>query len=83
MNFLKNLFTGRDVNAKEVSIDVSEFKQLSKSGFSTFTDLLEQNGALSFEKQLILSDIVGANPWQFDMEKAKFLLEPTLCFLFK
>lgn len=71
MNFLKNLFTGKDVNEKEVSIDVSEFKQLSKSGFSTFSDLLEQHGALSFEKQLILGDIVGANSWQFDMDKGQ------------
>ncbi len=42
------------------------FKQ--KAEYKNFIDLLEQNAGLSYEKQLILADIIGEADWQIDME---------------
>ena len=43
------------------------FQNKTKSDFNTFLELLDQNAALSLEKQFIFGDIIESKPWQLDM----------------
>lgn len=71
MSILGNFFKGKDSKEESKGIDKSSFVKLSKPGYNSFSDLLEQNGVLSFEKQLNFGEVIGSNPWQFDMNKGE------------
>lgn len=43
------------------------FQNKTKSDFNTFLELLDQNAALSLEKQFLFGDIIESKPWQLDM----------------
>jgi hypothetical protein len=81
MSLLKNLFKGKDSKKEKTDVvDQADFIKLSKSDFESFTDLLEQNGVLSFEKQLTFGEVIGSNPWQFDMDKGEISFGGDLVF---
>ncbi len=79
MNILKNLFMGKD-SKEEKGIDKADFIKLSKPDFNSFSDLLEQNGVLSFEKQLNFGEVIGSSSWQFDMDKGEISFGGDLIF---
>ncbi|UII32321.1 hypothetical protein LVD17_00520 [Fulvivirga ulvae] len=66
MSLFKKLF-GKENQEEKVQVDNSDFKTHQKSDGQSFEELFEQNAGLSFEKQMILGDVIGSNSWQFDM----------------
>ncbi|MEN7551645.1 DUF6882 domain-containing protein [Rapidithrix thailandica] len=48
-------------------MDTTNFNSLEKTKAQSFEELFEQHGALAFEKQFLLSEVIGENHWQFDM----------------
>jgi hypothetical protein len=74
MSLFKNLFQGKGPEENK------DFVKLSKPDFKSFTELLEQNCALSFEKQLNFSEVIGSNNWQFDMNKGELSFGNNLIF---
>lgn len=80
MSILRNLFKGKDFKEKTKDIDKADFIKLSKPDFDSFSDLLEQNGVLSFEKQLNFAEVIGSNSWQFDMDKGEISFGADLIF---
>lgn len=49
--------------------EFGDFVVKEKSDYVNFDDLLEQNAGLSFEKQLLLSNVIGENSWNLDMDR--------------
>lgn len=56
------------------------FMKLVKKQAENFKELLEQHAALSFEKQILFGELVGSNPWQFDMRNGEISFGPSLVF---
>ena len=67
-------------NIQNLDIDLSGFKELSKTDIQTFDELLEQFAALSFEKQLNFGELIGSNNWQFDMNQGEISFGDNLIF---
>lgn len=60
---------GGEKSKNEPQIDFSKFSKSVKSNFGNLQDLFEQNAGLSFEKQMLFSDVIGSNSWELDMGK--------------
>jgi len=67
MNILRKLF--KKETKSNQPIDSDNYNFIGKTKWESLEDLLEQNAGLSFEKQLIFAELIGENPWQFDMKK--------------
>lgn len=79
MSLFKKLFKGASSN-EDGALDCGDFVKLDKPNFNTFSELLEQNAALSYEKQFNFGDLIGSNPWQFDMSKGEISFGNKLFF---
>lgn len=53
----------------------TEFQSYTKQNCNTFLEMLEQNIALSLEKQGNLADIIDSKSWQFDMNEGTISFE--------
>lgn len=68
MNIFKKFFGGeKESDQSNESENMPGFAHVQKSPWQSFDELLEQHAGLSFEKQLILGDLIGTEGWQFDM----------------
>jgi len=70
MSIFKKLFGGEKPK-DEPQIDYSKFSEIEKSDFENFQELVELNAGLSFEKQMIFSDVIGSNAWELDMGRGR------------
>lgn len=80
MNYFKKLFKGKRLEKPTPIASNLDFKRISKSDYFSFSDLLEQNAVLSYEKQLNFGEIIGSNSWQFDMSKGEISFGEDLVF---
>lgn len=67
MNILKKLFEKAKKNNTNPEINQSEFSIISKPDYKNFNDLVNQNAALSFEKQQNLNEITGGLAWNINL----------------
>ena len=70
MSIFKKLFGGEK---EKTQIDQSKFNALKKTDYKNLEEIIEQNAGLSFEKQMIFSDIIGSSAWELNMEKGKIM----------
>ncbi|MDB4292355.1 hypothetical protein N9954_03050 [Maribacter sp.] len=68
MGLFKKIFGGKEA-AEKAEIDHLKFTTAEKKECATLEELIAQNAGLSFEKQLILADVIGSNAWELDMGK--------------
>lgn len=64
-------------NKKTVASGV---ESVEKNDWHTFDELLEQNIALSFEKQLLFEETIGSKSWMFDMKSGTITFGDSLSF---
>ncbi|TPN88077.1 hypothetical protein FHK87_07155 [Aquimarina algicola] len=52
----------------------------TKDDWKSFEELFEQHAGLSFEKQINFSEVIGSEPWQFDMGTGSISFGENLSF---
>lgn len=72
MSIFKKLFGG-EKSKEETQIDHSKFSAIEKTDYKSLEEIIEQNAGLSFEKQIILEEVIGSNAWELDMDKGKIV----------
>ncbi len=66
MNPLSKLFGGKKP-PETTDVNPSHAHPTPKPTAATFAQLVERHAGLSYEKQHLLSDLIGASAWQLDM----------------
>lgn len=67
MSIFKRLFGKSEKESPTPEIKSSDSPSINKTDFKNFQDLLDQNAALSFEKQQNFSDLTGESAWNIDL----------------
>ena len=67
MSIFKKLFGKSVKESATPEIKEAGFSPSNKTDFTNFTDLVNQNAALSFEKQQNLSELTGTSSWNIDL----------------
>jgi len=71
MSIFKKLF-GKSEKENPISeINQSDFSTIPKTDFKNFSDLVNQNAGLSFEKQQNFNDLTGDSAWNINLNEAK------------
>lgn len=71
---------GLKINPHVEQTNSIKVKSMTKSDWKNFDELLEQNIALSFEKQLFFGEIIGSRSWQFDMNSGTITFGDNLSY---
>lgn len=67
MSIFRKLFGKKEKVNTSSEIKKTGFSLLSKTDFKTFTDLVDQNAGLSFEKQQNFNDLTGGLAWNINL----------------